>query len=149
MHDYLNERSLPRMVCLSEDATRVNGRVQYDSQTNQIVGLTLSTNSKTGMPIPLQFPARSATEIIDHFANGNVSGFLNIIVAQPVAKNAASFCLLIFGSDSKYTAMDVKNRWKYIETELKRVSIEVLTWSSDSGPRYNAAMRNRSELGSK
>lgn len=146
---YLNERRLPQVVCLSEDATRVTGRAQYDSRTNQIIGLTLPTSSETGMPIPLQFPARSADQMIDHFANGSISGFLNIVVAQPVVKGAAPFCLLAFGSDSKYTAMDVKNRWVYIENELKKVGIEVLTWSSDSDPRYNAAMRYLSKLGTK
>lgn len=146
---YLNERQLPSVVCLSEDATRVTGRAQYDSRTNQIIGLTLPTNSKTGMPIPLQFPARSAADMIKHFENGSVSGFLNIVVAQPMMKGAAAFCLLVYGSDSKYTAMDVKNRWKYIENELKKVGVEVLTWSSDSDPRYNAAMRFLSKLGEK
>lgn len=101
------------------------------------------------MPIPLQFPARSAAEMIDHFTIGNVSGFLNVVVAQPVVKGAASFCLLVYGSDSKYTAMDVTNRWRYIQEELKKVGVEVLTWSSDSDPRYNAAIRNMSKLGSK
>lgn len=33
---YLDERRLPTVVCLSEDATRVTGRAQYDSRTNQI-----------------------------------------------------------------------------------------------------------------
>lgn len=147
--NYLSERQLPKIVSLSEDATRVTGRVQYDSRTNQIIGLTLPTHSKNGMPIPLKFPARNAAEIIDHFSKGNVSGFLNIIVAQPVVKNSYSFCLLAYGTDSKYSAMDVKNRWIYIEKELNKLDIQVLTWCSDSDSRYNAVMRNCSKLGSK
>lgn len=35
---YLNERSLEPFVCLSEDATRISGIVQYCSKTNQLVG---------------------------------------------------------------------------------------------------------------
>lgn len=147
LRNYLNEREFPNVVSLSEDATRIVGRVQYDSRTNQIVGFTLPTNRKTGMPIPFFFPARNVQEIIQHFTTGNVSGFLNVIMAQPVSKNSSPFCLLLYGTDSKYSAVDVKNRWKYIVSELKKVGVQVLSIGSDSDPRYNSAMRDISELG--
>lgn len=149
LRNYLNERNYPNVVSISEDATRIVGRVQYDSRTNQVVGFTLPTNQKTGMPIPLSFPARNVAEIIQHFASGNVSGFLNVIMAQPVVENAQPFCLLLYGTDSKYTALDVKNRWKYIVDELEKVGVQVLTISSDSDPRYNSAMKDLSNLGMK
>lgn len=38
---YLSKRKLPLAVCLSEDATRIVGRIQYDVKTNQVVGFTL------------------------------------------------------------------------------------------------------------
>lgn len=145
--NYLNERSLPKIVSISEDATRVVGRVQYDARTNQVIGFTLPINDKTGMPIPFAFPARHATEIFNHFTNGSVSGFLNIVMARPMEKNVSPFCLLLFGSNNMYTAMDVKNRWEYIEKELKKLGIMVMTWSSDSDPRYNSVMRGLSKLG--
>lgn len=98
---YLDERNLPKVVSISEDATRIVGRIQYNSRTNQIVGFTLPINKQTGMPIPFSFPAKNVAEIIKHFTNGNVSGFLNVIMAQPVDENAPQFCLLLFGSDSE------------------------------------------------
>lgn len=49
---YLEDRKLPLAVCLSEDATRIVGRLQYNKNTNQIVGFTLPIHSMTGMPIP-------------------------------------------------------------------------------------------------
>lgn len=146
---YLKERHLPLKVVLSEDATRIEDRVQYDSSTNQIVGFTLPINYQNGMPFPLAYPARTAEEICRHFSSGNnVSSFLNIIMAQPV-KNANPFCLLAFGSDNRYTTSDVSKRWKYIEGELLKVGISVLMWSSDSDPRYNSAMRELSQLNSR
>lgn len=149
LRNYLNERNLPNVVCLSEDATRVVGRVQYDSRTNQIVGLTLPINCKTGLPIPFAFPAKSATEMLNHFKTGTVSTNLIVIMAQPVEKTALPFCLLLFGSDSKYSAIDVKHRWMYVKNELDKIGISVLTISSDSEPRYNSAMRELSQLGVK
>lgn len=149
LQKYLNDRSLPKVVSLSEDATRVVGKVQYCSITNQIVGFTLPINHKIGMPVPFAYPARNADEIMKHFEYGNSSSFLNIIMAQPVVKNESPFCLLLFGSDSKYSANDVKNRWKFIVRELAKIGIKTLTISSDSDPRYNSAMRELSKLGMK
>lgn len=147
---YLKERNLPLVVSLSEDATRIQGRVQYDSYTNQLVGFTLPLNKRSGMPIPYSYPARNATEICSHFSGENsVSNFLIIVMAQPISVNAKPFCLVAFGSDNSYSAMDVANRWKNMVKELAKLGIKVLTISSDSDPRYNAAMRQLSKLGQK
>lgn len=146
---YLKERNLPLVVSLSEDATRIIGRVQYDATSNQLVGFTLPLNSSNGMPMAYSFPARSAKEIHDHFSAGHsISNFLNVIMAQPVA-NGKAFCLLAFGSNNSYSSGDVSNRWKYITNELKKIGIKVLTISADSDPRYNAAMRHLSKLGNR
>lgn len=143
---YLEERNLPLVVSLSEDATRIVGKVQYDSITNQLVGFIPPINSQNGMPVALTFPARNTEEMFDHFNSNLPSHFLNIIMAQPIA-HVPSFCLLIFGSDNKYTANEVSMRWEYITCELKKLNIKVITVASDSDPRYNAAMRQLSELG--
>lgn len=146
---YLKERKQPPVVSLSEDATRIVGKVQYDSTSNQLVGFVLPTNNKSGMPIPFAFPARNAMEIVDHFTNGNaVASFLNVVMAQPL-DGAPPFCLLLYGSDNKYTADDVKKRWKYVTAELNRLGISVLTISSNSDPKYNSAMRELSTIGSR
>lgn len=144
---YLNERNLPKMVSISEDMTRIINRVQYDSRTNQLYGFVEPINRQTGMPIPCCFPARFCEEIIRHFMKGTVSNYINVVMVQPIAKGASSFCLLLYGSDNRFTAVDVKKRWKYIENELQKVGITVLTISSDSDARYNAAMRELSTLG--
>lgn len=143
---YLEERNLPLVVSLSEDATRIEGRVQYDSKTNQLIGFVLPINQQTGMPVPNSFKARNAPEIFEHFASNEQSHFVNVIMAQPLAK-VAPFCLLIFGSNAKYTTEDVSKRWSFIVDRLQELSIKVLTISSDSDPKYNSAMRKDSQLG--
>lgn len=143
--EYLKEQNLPMIIALSEDATRIVERIQYDRCTNQIIGFTLPL--RDGMPIPFSYPARGFTEITKHFTSGNSSSSLmNVIMAQPLA-NTTPFCLFIYGSDNKYTAHDVYMRWKTIAAQLKELGISVLTVSSDSDPRYNSAMRASSNLG--
>jgi hypothetical protein len=148
LKQYLEKNNLPLMVSLSEDATRIINRVQYDSATNQLVGFALPFD-KNGMPSTGKFPARSAFEIEQTFLmnSDSVSNLVNIIVAQPLALGIPSFCLLMFGSNNKYSALDVAKRWRLIKQELDKVGIHVLAIGSDSDPKYNAAMKFLSELG--
>lgn len=77
---YIKERKLPLWVSLSEDATRVENRIQYDSRTNQIIGFVLPTNQH-GMPVSLCFKARTGHEILQHFSrNISVANFVNTII---------------------------------------------------------------------
>lgn len=107
---YLENRNLPLVVSISEDATRISGRIQYDSKSNEIIGFVLPIHQKTGMPIPHSFPAKNANQIFQHFNGGTpVAHFVNVIMAQPLA-DVPAFCLMIYGSNSKYTAEHVINR---------------------------------------
>lgn len=145
--EYLEARNLPLIVCISEDATRIDGRIQYDSRSNQIVGFVPPINSANGMPIPHSFPAENYMDFVEHFSNENSSSDnVNVVMVQPLAK-FPPFCLLLYGTDSKYTAEDVINRWDFITKELEKVGIEVLIISTDSDPTYNSAHRKKSLLG--
>lgn len=146
---YLKKREQPLLVSLSEDATRIVGKIQYDSISNQLVGFVLPTNVQNGMPTPFKYPANDAVQIINHFSSGNsTASFINVIMAQPLG-GAPPFCLLLYGSDNRYGADDVKKRWLYVTSELNRLGISVLTFSSDSDPKYNSAMRELSTIGTK
>lgn len=145
---YLKRRNLDPIVSLSVDATRIEGKPQYDSKTNQIIGFVPPLDRK-GMPIPYSFPARNETEICSHFSGENIeSTFINVVMAQPVASNAKAFCLLAFGSDNRYTSKDISNCWEFLIQELAKLSIKVLTIASDCDPKYSASMREQSKLGS-
>lgn len=103
------------------------------------------------MPIPLMYKARNTEEIVRHFTNRiSTASFENTVMAKPVGdeyNNAPPFCLLVFGSDGKYGAEDVSNRWKFISNQLKQLNITDITFSSDGDPKYNSAMRKNSLLG--
>lgn len=144
---YLNERKLPLVVSLSEDCTKVEDTPQYCSVTNQIIGFVPPIDKSNGMPIPFQYPARNADEILHHFESDHaVSTNLDIVMAQPLG-DASYFCLLAFGTDCAYTAEDIRKRWCYIISELNKLNITVLTVASDSDPKYNSAMRTLSKIG--
>lgn len=148
--NYLNERNLPLVVSLSEDGTRITSRIQYDVGSNQIVGFVLPTDNVTGMPIPYSYSARNINEIAHHFsAQHAISSNAIVVLAQPIVENVPGFSILIFGSDGSYTAEQVKKRWKFITSQLKQAGIEVISIASDSEPRYNAAMRRITSLGSR
>lgn len=138
---YLQERNLPFEISLSEDATRIEGKVQYDSKTNQLVGFVLPIDPQTGMPIPYSYQARNDSEILQHFAHEEPAHFVNVIMAQPL-KKVAPFCLLIFGTNSKYTAEDVSKRWSYIVDQLVKLNITVVSISSDSDVRPKVQQRD-------
>lgn len=145
---YLEERKLPLVVSLAEDATRIMDRVQYCAVTNQLIGFLPSIHNDTGMPIPFSHSARNGDDILKYFTNEHsISTFLNVVMAQPIG-NAPSFCLLVFGSNNVYTTNDVINRWNYITVQLKKIGIDTLTIASDSDPRYNSGMRQLTGIGS-
>lgn len=85
---YLVDNNLPLFVWLSEDATRITGRIQYDSNTNQLIGFVLPFD-KNGMPITNVYMARSAQEIEKHFKN-------NSTIASQVMNKTNIFFLYTF-----------------------------------------------------
>lgn len=122
---------------------------QYDGETNQIIGFVLPLSDENGLPVPFSFPARNPKEIMQYFETYQpVSSLVNVIMAQPIGiKYSSPFRLMIFGSDNRYTATDVFNRWNFVENELRKLEIHTLVFSSDCDTRYLAAMRKSSFLG--
>lgn len=51
LSDYLDKMKAPRSVWLSEDATGIIPKIEYDQSTNQVTGLVLPINSSTDTPI--------------------------------------------------------------------------------------------------
>lgn len=144
---YLTALNLPRIVALSEDATRITDRIQYDRETNQLVGFVL-TIGENGMPVTGQKKAISAAAMEKCFYDVETgkekkrSTYLNVVMAQPSVSGIPPFCLLLFGSDTKYNSAQIKKRWELINDELRKKDIAVLTFASDSDPKFNAVMRD-------
>ena len=118
LKNYLVDRKYPLKVLISEDVTKINSRVQYDSKSNQIVGLVLPMNSNS-MLVSYSFKATSASIMENHIKNNPVSSVLYTILAQPITKDAASFCVNIYGTDNCFNFTDVQKRQKYIKDVLE------------------------------
>lgn len=150
--NYLSKLNLPKIVSLSEDATRIFGRVQYNAKTNEIVGFVLSIDNN-GMPITGSYPARTAAEIEGYFYDVNTgkekqpANYINVIMAQTLTRGIPPFCLMLYCTDNKYTSLDVGKRWSYISNVLERNGIKVISIGSDSDPKFNSVMRHNLQFG--
>lgn len=83
---YLDQFEI-KHIWLSEDATRIINRVQYNSFNNELIGFVLPLNDNNGMPIKSVYKARSAREIEEHFNK-----------EPPVSSQVRYFTIYIFNS---------------------------------------------------
>lgn len=95
LNDYLSKFKLPKVVWLSEDATGISSKIEYDTATSQLIGQVLPIDKRTGIPIPNTYMARSYEEIKEHVSNpsATASTLAYIIVAQALDENAPPFIL--------------------------------------------------------
>lgn len=101
--EYLNKRNLPLIVSISEDGTRMIGKICYDPHTNKLVGFS-SPLDDDGMPKIDHFMARNAAEIEAHFLDekNTISTIAYAIMVQPLAENVNLFTLTLFSTNNKY-----------------------------------------------
>lgn len=118
LKEYLDRIDAPKKVFLSEDGSGIAQKVVYDVNSNQLVGLLLPLQ-QNGCPKTFSYLATSEEEIRRCMTLPK-STLAYIIVAQPLKRSASPFILQVFGTDNKFKSSDVKNRWAYMETELKK-----------------------------
>lgn len=119
LKSYLKKIKAPECVWLSEDASGIVQKVVYDVNSNKLVGLNLPLDAVTGIPISSTFIAQSLRDIEKHMKN-SLSHLVYVIIAQPIMEKTPPFILQIFGTNNKFSSMDVLNRWKHTETELDK-----------------------------
>ena len=62
-------------------------------------------------------------------------------MAQPLCSNAPPFCLACVGTDNKFTAMHMMQRWNYIVTESDQRNIAVLSFGGDGDSHLMKSMK--------
>lgn len=107
------------IVWLSEDASGIEGKIEFDPRTNQMVGIVLPLNQCTGIPISSSYLARDLNEIQENMKKDKAM-YVYTIMAQPLSRGAPPFPLQLFGSNNKFTTQDVLLRWRHTIEELKR-----------------------------
>lgn len=118
--EYLKNLDAPNEVWLCEDASGLVQNVSYDPTTNQLVGLVLPINNVTGIPVAYSFTPQSADDITNQIEKNGKSTHVYMVLAQPIKDNTPSFILQVFGTDNKFTTMDVLKRWQHTKDQLAR-----------------------------
>ena len=111
--NHLNKYNAPFVVAISEDATRVIARVEYDRENDRMVGFVLPCN-ENGLPLPNSFLATSFEVIEQCFRTCEVSKFAYIYVAQCVSPTVPAYCLACMGTNNSFTATDFLKRWRHM-----------------------------------
>lgn len=140
LNRFLEERNLAKIVWISEDGTRINGKIEYDARTNTILGFVLPLNK--GIPNNKAYLATSAEVIENYFLTCEKAEYAYCIMAQPLHDTSPAFCLSVFGTNNKFTYLDVSSRWEIIKSEAAKFGIKILGFSSDGDPRLLKAMKN-------
>ena len=115
------------LVTIREDATRLISRLDYDSQTDRLVGFVLPLD-ESGLPVTDKVLAVSFKAIENCFSTATIAKYAFLCVAQPVVVAAPSFILACMATDNRFNTEDVLKRWKYIHSKCMQRGITVVTF---------------------
>lgn len=138
---FVEERKLPNLIWVSEDATRIKSAVEYDRDSNQLVGFTAPFDDN-GYPKIRLFEAKNGKAVENFFNSSKVSNYAYVIMSRPLKFNSPSFCLNVFGSDNHFTADLVRRRWDRMREKAEKSGCKILGFSGDGDPRVLSAMRS-------
>lgn len=121
---YLLDRKAGNDIWLCEDASGIICKIQYDQTLDQLVGIVLPIDSNSGCPKRFEYTARNEEEI-RKFMQYKKSTLVYIVMAIPLKEGVPPFILQLFGTDNRFTAIDVIKRWDYTIHDLKRYLLQI------------------------
>lgn len=130
---FLIKKNLPLKLWISENATRITGKIEYNVKSNKVVGFVLPLGN--GCPLTNSFIANSANSIAQYFDSEIRANVVYVIMAKTLNKTAKPFCLSIFGTNNRFSNEDVINGWNVMKTAATEQGIEIIRFSSDGDPR--------------
>ena len=133
------------VITIGEDATRLVSRVEYDSETDKLVGFVLPIDNND-LPLSVSFMAVSFRHIEESFEVGKVAKHAFVYMAQSLIVGVPAFCLACLGTDNKFTANLVLQRWKYILSECTKHGILIVSFGADGDSRELSAMQKSVQL---
>ena len=144
---HLDAHKCPRLISISEDATRIICHIDYDENSNKLVGfvLPLQLDSKF-LPITDSFLATSFEKIEHFFINESRATFAYAYMAQAMSPSVPPFCLNIIGTNNQFNATSVLSRWQHIITECTARNIQVISFSGDGDTRILKSMHISTKL---
>ncbi|CAF3235280.1 unnamed protein product [Rotaria sp. Silwood2] len=141
MNKYMNEINSKFAFC-SEDCTSTLRRIVYDVRSNSFIGFTPPLD-ENGMPHIKYFRTNSIEDLQSWFEEKEMSHLLNLHMIQPICINnqiSPSFALAAYGTNGKYTALDIIRRWYTNFEESSSRGIRIVGYSTDTDPKYLLAM---------
>lgn len=95
---HLNSFNAEKLVSIGEDATRVIARVEYDCESNKLIGFVLPCD-ENGLPIREAFTATTFESIEDAlFRTGAIAKYAFAYMVQPLSQNVPAFCLHMYAA---------------------------------------------------
>lgn len=143
--NHIIQYKAPKIVSIGEDATRIISKVQYDCNTNKMVGFVLPCND-LGLPLTDSFLAISFDQMEQSFADSEIAKNSFVYMAQPLAANVPAFCLACMGINNKHDYTLVMKRWSYIVSECAKRNITVVSFGADGDSRELKAMLQSTHL---
>lgn len=116
---YLSDRNAGTDIWLCEDASGIISQIKYDQTLDQLIGMVLPIDDRTGCPKRFEHTARDEDEI-KSFMKHKRSTLIYIVMAIPLKEGVAPFILQMYGTDNKFKACDVIKRWNFTIENLKR-----------------------------
>ena len=128
-----------------EDSTSVVARVSYDTLSNSFVGFTLPLNN--GLPSSRSFSTDSLNQLELWHSDFDKSSLIHIHVIQALCPDNRTplpppFLLAAYGTNGKYTAQDIVNRWSFIFNSCMMRNIRIVGFAADCDPKNLKAMRD-------
>lgn len=81
LSQHLESNGYPREIAIVEDGTKLTESIEYDVDTNSIIGLVLPLKS-TGMPKMNCFPAETAQQILEAIKTCGKSSYVQVVLAK-------------------------------------------------------------------
>ncbi|XP_045029595.1 uncharacterized protein LOC123477582 [Daphnia magna] len=146
LKEILDKHRLPPVVSIAEDGTAIVGQREYDKRTNRVIGFSLPLRCN-GFPDSLASSVRTAEDIVNLFEKYERAAVVITVMAQTMDEQIPAIRIASFCSNNRFTADDVKHRANYIEAELNKLGIRMLTYSADGDSREMKMMRQVLNLG--
>lgn len=83
MIQHIQTNAYLKEVAIVEDGTKLIENIEYDADSNSIMGLVLPLDDSTGMPRINCFPAETAKQICDAIRNTSKSSYVQVVLAKP------------------------------------------------------------------
>ena len=142
---HINLYKAPKVISVGEDATRLISKVQYDSDTNRMVGFVLPCDNN-GLPLTDTFLATTFQQMEQCFLSNDVAKYAFVYMAQPLGDNVPAFCLACLGTNNKFDFQLVQKRWSHIVSECHKRGITVISFGADGDSREMKAILLSSHL---